>query len=78
MKNKNPNTLEDHTVCYKPDIKVLEKRKKSIEEAKQMIDDLYENDYLPYEVSVLVRGSIRLQLEDIKEQIADVKKKGDK
>ena len=74
MKTKNPNSNNNPiSTCYKPKVKDLKLRLKSAIEAKDMIDDLYRNDYIPYDISHIVRGSIRLIIEDIKEQISNAK-----
>ena len=78
MKTKNPNSHNQPSVgCYKPKVKDLKLRLKSAREAKEMIDDLHRNDYLPYDIDYMVRGNIRLVIEDIQEQIV-VAKKGEK
>ena len=75
MKNKNPETMDRPTVgCYKPKVKDLKLKLKSAREAKEMIEDLNRNDYLPYDIAHIVRGNIRLRIEDIQEQIVAAKK----
>ena len=75
MKNKNPETMNRPTTeCYKPKVKDLKLKLKSAREAKEMIEDLNRNDYLPYDIAHIVRGNIRLRIEDIQEQIVAAKK----
>ena len=75
MKTKNPETTNRPIPeCYKPKVKDLKLKLKSAEEAKEMIDDLNNNDYLPYDISHVIRGNIRLRIEDIQDQIIAAKK----
>ena len=74
MKFKNPNSMNQPPVgCFKPKKKDIKAKLKSALEAKSMIEDLHTNDYLPYDVSVHVRGHIRLVVEDYEKQLKEAK-----
>jgi len=58
--------------CYKPKKKDIKKKLVSAKEARDMIEDLYDNDYLPYEVAQQVRGSILLHIYSLEKELEDV------
>jgi len=75
MKHDNPvmkMSVEPLMQCG-PTKKSLKSRLKSEKEAKAMIDDLFENGYIPFEVSDLVRGNIMLKIEYTKKQLKEAK-----
>ena len=74
MKFKNPGRIQDSAVgCHKPKKKDIKVRLRSALEAKRMIEDLHDNGYIYYEASLLVRGHIRLVVEDCEKQLKEAK-----
>ena len=75
MKHKNPDMLTDAKISMQcgPSKSELKYRLKSEKEAKAMIDDLFTNGYISYEVSDQVRGGIRLKIEYTKKLIKEAK-----
>jgi hypothetical protein len=71
MKYKNPNIMSEPVGCYKPKKKDIKAKLKSAKEAKDMIEDLHKNDYLPYEVALQVRGHIRIVIENYEKQLEE-------
>ncbi len=73
MKNKNPNIHAVPVGCYKPKKKDLKALLASQFEARDIIEDLHTNDYLPYDIADIVRGNILLRIEDTKSEIKKLK-----
>ena len=73
MKNKTPDIIKPQEInCNKPTKKFFKKKLASAQEARDIIEDLYENDYFPYDAAHIVRGNILLRIEDIKNQIKEL------
>jgi hypothetical protein len=74
MKYKNPIANNMGVSCLKITKKDIVNRINSAKEAKDMIEDLFENEYLPYTSHTEVRGFIRILIEDLESQLRDYKK----
>ena len=60
--------------CYKPKKKDIKKKLVSAKEARDMIEDLHDNDYLPYDIAHIVRGTILLTIASLEKELIDVEK----
>ncbi len=76
MKKNNPGVHAEPVGCYKLKMKDLKAQLESAMEAEEMIEDLYQNNYLPYNETESVRGSILIRIRELKQEI--LKRKKDK
>ena len=74
MKHNNPSMGDMVTECSKPKMKDLKIQLESANEARDIIEDLYENNYLPYNISDTIRGTILIRIREIEEMITKRKK----
>jgi len=73
MKYKNPDSFEQATSDCGPNKKTIKQQLKSMYEAKEIIWDLVENNYIPYEVQRQVQGDILLKIKYKEKQLRDYK-----